>query len=341
MLWRLRLVIETMSNRFLFFYKRWLKKKNTLLNAKNITFICGFHGKSGGAQAIASIASMLSNKYNICFLSYPSSHFNRLLCDQVSLITKLNFSHELFICDLSTDITILSTLKAHNKKIIISIHGLKDSSHRLSITHVEQALKLADKIHFVSEVQQDSYKLPENKYFIIPNMTIPVTKTKQTNNIGSVGNLNDIRKGAEDTIRLGLVSNAENIHLWSKESSKHNSKRIVCHSWENNKTKIYNSFDILVFMSLSETFGLVVIEAMSAGIPCVLSGLKVFEQFEHCPGVILIDPKNKTLGAKHINYLLENKNTLAEKMKQYYRKHYSPRIILTQWISIIDNLYNQ
>jgi glycosyltransferase involved in cell wall biosynthesis len=52
---------------------------------------------------------------------------------------------------------------------------------------------------------------------------------------------------------------------------------------------IYNTFDVLINLSKQETFGMVVIEAMSAGLPCLLSSIPAFEQFRGCRGVRFID----------------------------------------------------
>lgn len=339
--WRLRKLAVKIKS-FVYFYSahtRGLIQDKSRSN--QITFICGFHGDSGGPQAIANIANLLSEQYQVAFISKPVSSYNTRLVKKIQIRSKIDNNCPIYITDLSIDIKTMSQLKKRKKKIIITIHGFKNKSHQLSQDHIEEALKLADMVHFVSDIQQSSYKLPTDKYFIIPNTSNPILKTKLTNNIGSVGNLNDSDKGVEQTISIGLKSNAEKIHLWFKDRDPNmDSNRIICHDIERNKQKIYDSFDILVFMSKSETFGMVVIEAMSAGIPCVLSPLDVFKQFSNCPGIIILKDRNSNFAAKVINDLLLKKSDLREPMKKYFLENYAGDAILKMWENNIESIMN-
>ena len=91
-----------------------------------ITFACGFHGKSGGSQAIASIANLLSASYNVSFASFPTSHVNTLLKKSVGICSRLPSNSDLYICDLSISIETLLSIKRQEKPVIVSIHGFKD-----------------------------------------------------------------------------------------------------------------------------------------------------------------------------------------------------------------------
>ena len=77
-------------------------------------------------------------------------------------------------------------------------------------------------------------------------------------------------------MRIALKSNADCIHLWSLEEDRWNNPRVKVHSWESDKDKIYDSFDVLVFMSLEETFGMVVIEAADPGAIAALLDEKAY-----------------------------------------------------------------
>ena len=298
---------------------------------KTIAFACGFHGKSGGSQAIANIANLLSTSCNVIFTSVPTSHVNTLLNRAVSICRRLPVDSDLYICDLSVSIETLLSIKRQEKPVIVSIHGFKDRLHRLSQDHIEKVLSLVDKVHFVSPVQQRSYLLPVEKYFVIPNFCKPVVKTKATNNIGSVGNLDSPRKGAATTVAIGLASNAKEIHLWSTSKDNWNSSRVKRHDWESDKRKIFDSFDVLVFMSELETFGLVVIEAMSAGIPCVLSSLDVFEQFSNCPGIAVHSPNDINACVASTNQFLLQKDDLSNPMRLHFEENYSAKSVVSLW----------
>jgi glycosyltransferase involved in cell wall biosynthesis len=65
--------------------------------------------------------------------------------------------------------------------------------------------------------------------------------------------------------------------------------RLKINGWSNDFKTIYGSFDVLIFPSRFETFGLVVFEAISAGKVCVLSDIPVFrELFEEYNNVYFL-----------------------------------------------------
>ena len=211
---------------------------------------------------------------------------------------------DIYFFDLSADANKVKKIKSTNKLVILTIHGLRNALHNLHSQHIDEMLSLADKVHFVGQVQQDSYQLPREDYFIIPNSASPVTKNQITNNIGVVGNLDSPKKNAALSIEIGLSSNCDKIHLWSTNKSFSLNSRVVHHEWENNRNVIFNSFDVLVFLSQQETFGLVVAEALSAGIPCVLSSIDAFAPFKDCPGVVMLKDDEMHTAHLHINRLL-------------------------------------
>lgn len=302
----------------------------------DICFLCGFHGESGGTQAISCLANMLAKKYDVFFVSKPTSNYNNYLSLKVKISNKIPKKSLLYIVDLSINPFILKKIKSDSNKIVVTIHGFRYSSHSLDQKHINTVLTYSDMIHFVSSVQQESYQLDAGRYIVIPNSCRQIDKKIFTNNIGSVGHLNLKMKGADQTIGVGLLSDAENIHLWFCDSVDDKSGRVICHSFEKNKSKIYNSFDVLVFMSENETFGLVVIEALSAGIPCVLPPLPAFEQFRECPGVVILPERDFQLGAQVVNSLLRDKKMLQPLIKKYFVSHYSEQAVMKQWLVLLQ-----
>ena len=319
-----------------YYYYRNISLTHQKKNSETIVFNCGFHGKTGGAIAIANIANILSAKFNIEFVSFPASNYNRLLVDSVKIIEKSDMQADIFLCDVSCNHKIFQTLKNKQKKIIISCHGLPTTSHGLDNDYVNASLQYADLIHFVSKYQQESFSLPSKKNVIIPNVSAKIKKTINTNSVGVVGNLQEKLKNVQESIDIALESNADQIHLWGTDNSQHNCPKIITHPWENDKEKIYNSFDVLVFMSKIETFGLVVAEAMSAGIPCLLSDIPPFKDFALCPGVKIIDQQKRKEAPQILNNLLCNKTELKEKIINYWQENYSDTVILEQWRQLMS-----
>ena len=306
-----------------------------------ITFVCGFHGETGGAFAIANIANLLAKNYNVRFVSFPFSNYNKALDNMVSIVRAPSFDSDLFICDVSCDHEFLESLRSKNKKVIVSCHGFLNDSHGLLPERVSKSLALADKVHFVSKVQQDSFNLPDGKFDIIPNTTKKIRKTIFTRNVGTVGSLDNPRKNAEVTVAIALKSKAELIHLWSAKNDKWKHAKVIVHPWEGNRNKIYDSFDVLVFMSQVETFGLVVIEAMSAGIPCLLSDIPAFEVFRDCPGVYIVDSSKTNEATKLLDEILRNKENLRHPIASYFDQVFSEKQILKKWVTSISNLMEQ
>ena len=146
------------------------------------------------------------------------------------------------------------------------------------------------------------------------------------------------RKNVEATVRIGLASNANLIQLWGTDNDLWNNPRVSVHPFETNRETIYNSFDCLVFLSKQETFGLVVIEAMSAGIPCVLSKLPAFEHFYKSPGIVFIEPNNTEAGANAVNELLNARQELAEPLRNFYKNNFSNTAVAEVWDELLAKL---
>ena len=91
-------------------------------------------------------------------------------------------------------------------------------------------------------------------------------------------------------------------------------------------------------MSESETFGLVVIKAKSAGIPCVLSSIPAFKQFRECPGVILVEDISDKKPSEFLNELLLRKDNLKVSIVEYFEQKYSEAAVSEQWYEFISEL---
>lgn len=341
MYWQLKNKAEDLKLAFLYFKRKILLRKKIRKDSINILFIVGYTGKSGGNIAISSIANLLAEieSFEVKAIFSPTSYLNVLLSKKIGITNSISNDVDILITDLSADPKLYSNFPAN--KIITSIHGFKDILHGLQQSHIDNVLSVGQHIHFVSEIQQDSYKLDIGRYFVIPNTTNKIFKSNHTYNIGCVGNLDERRKRAKITIIAGQASNAKEIHLWSTSNQEFQTDKVHLHDWEKDKEKIFNSFDVLVFLSEFETFGLVVIEAMSAGIPCVLSDIPAFRQFSNCEGVVIHDFNDIKGIEKSINKLLAEKESLKPHLISFYDKNYSLEHCKKQWhetiLRIIDS----
>jgi len=293
---------------------------------------------SGPIFSIPDIANALAKQnYNVEFISHPTSNYNPQLSRSVRIVKEPDLNSDVFIVDVSCDHIFVRAVKKLGKQVITTVHGKLKSGHQLNPDYVKVSVELASVVRFVSPTQQESFQLPADKYVVIPNMAEPVFKSQLTQNIGTVGNLSDPRKNAHLTVRLGKESNASSIYLWGagNEFSSANDK-VISKDWESNKKRIFDSFDVLVFLSSDENCPKVVLEALSCGIPCVLSDISAHKEFGRCEGVKLLNLDDLSQGVEAINYLLSEKEYLKDQIKEFWRANYSEFHFQNNWKKLIQ-----
>jgi glycosyltransferase involved in cell wall biosynthesis len=305
-----------------------------------VTIACGFHGKSGGVTAIANLANMLSSHYAVDFVTNPTSSYNSLFQRSVRMVDRPATDAPVMVCDVACDEEIIRSAKARDQTVIVTCHALANALHGFTPDYVRTKLLSADLVHFVSQIQQDSFNLADGKFRVIPNFTRPIRKTTITHSVGVVGRLTDTVKNTGEAIDVALRSEADCIHLWGGAGDPWFSRhpRVRSHRWTSNKERIYNTFDVLINLSKQETFGMVVIEAMSAGLPCLLSSIPAFEQFRGCPGVRFVDDTTSEQAPQIVNDLLRSKNTLKDDIIVFWNTNFSEIAVSDKWIHAIEEI---
>ncbi len=92
-------------------------------------------------------------------------------------------------------------------------------------------------------------------------------------------------------------------------------KRIIFQGFMPDVEKAYSAFDVFVLPSVYETFGLVVLEAMTAGVPVVASATGgVVEILEDKHNGFLVPPRDKKALAAGVVNLIEHRETMAGPM---------------------------
>lgn len=142
--------------------------------------------------------------------------------------------------------------------------------------------------------------------------------------------------------KLDIFGQADPAKEFIKKAERKRLKNIHFHTPVKNIQKEYLESSLLVLPSRSEGFGMVLIEAMECGVPCVAfdcpSG----------PGDIikdgedgfLIKPNDLKAFEEKLQLLMENKE-LRKKMGKAARenvKRYSPEAIITQWDKLFKKL---
>ena len=322
------------------------RKKSDL----QISFYCNYHQITGSTVAISCIANHISRKHHVDAFIKPLSGYSRLL----DLSVAQHFSADklagnpIFV-DIEQENKVVNDLIADNRKVILSCHAFPATLHSVAETVLRKNLELATYIHFVSDFQRSEFirYFPdinmESKSFVIPNYTRKSTKQYATGNIGIIGHLNRDVKNAIKGIQLGQQSNARLVQCWGSDTvagldDPATYTKLRINGWSNNILKVHKSFDVLISASQSETFGLVVVEALSAGIPCLISDIPVFrELFSNCKGVIFMTGDDPT-DIQSINHLLDQASTLNRSIIEFWESHFSNEIISTTWFNRLSQI---
>lgn len=323
-------------------------KKN---NALDISIFCNYHEHTTGATvAIACIANSLVKQHNIDAFIKPHSGFT----NQFKLKIKQYWSADslkgqIVFVDIEQKSATIENLINTGKTVILTCHAFPLSLHGVAQPDLINNLSLCSHIHFVSDYQRSEFirQYPDidikTKSFVIPNFTRQSHKENMTSNIGMIGHLGRADKNALRGIQLAQQSNAQTIQCWGSFevydlNDPSSISKLQLNGWSNNLIKMHKSFDVLLSSSQFETFGLVVVEAMSAGIPCVLSDIPVYrELYSDCKGVIFLSgDEQKDIEA--INQLLENKDILKSDIINFWRERFSNETVESKWIEKITAL---
>jgi glycosyltransferase involved in cell wall biosynthesis len=320
-------------------------------NVINISFLCNYQEHTTGSTvAIACIANRLSKTHNVDAFIKPYSGYT----SQFSLSVKQYFSADLIkgsiiFVDIEQNSATIENLLGNDKTVVLTCHAFPLHLHGVPQHKLIKNLTLTSYIHFVSEHQRSTFihHYPdidiEDKSFVIPNYTRQSVKESVTSNIGIVGYLNRREKNALLGIQLAQQSNVDSIQCWGSEEiygidDPLSFSKLCINGWTDNITKIHNSFDILLSTSQFETFGLVVVEALSAGIPCILSDIPVYrELYSDCKGVAFLSgDNNKDIDT--INLLLEHKAILKPDIINFWHERFSNETVESKWYKKITSL---
>lgn len=322
--WKVRNAFIILENRRHFLLSK-ISKIRKKENAE-ISFYCESHAITGASVAIASIANLLSKHWPIEFIASARSSYNQLLAPTILRSRTVSETSKILIIDGQTSLEKINEFRRNGKFVIISAHGILQENIKFKKANA------ASLVHFVSTAQFQNIAEPPKNHFIIPNFCKKIRKTKSTSNVGIVGRVRDPKKNVATALSAALNSRAKEIHVWGDTTKIIDNSRVVQHGWSYSKERIYDSFDVLVSMSAEESFGLTVIEALSAGIPCVLSSIPAHQNFSDCPGVRIVSPCDSAAITEAIDELLSKK----ERTKEEAIRHWIERYSENEWIEKIS-----
>lgn len=246
---------------------------------------------------------------------------------------------------------------AYNNIIKIATEHNFHNNDKKYITKVIDSIRDFDYFVVVSDNLRKFYenKIGKTKCIYIPNVidSLPDKRSKLTNkNIITIGRLSP-EKGQKDLIDVFKIVNKElpktklfmvgdgplkkELENYTKELKLTN--KIIFTGFLGNKEKEKYILDSSIFIlpSYTESFGLVLIEVMSYGLPCIAfdssDGAK--ELLKNNVGILVKD-RNKEKMAEEIIKELKNKNGSEHSEKGYkYCQKYLLDNVKKEWINIL------
>ena len=304
-----------------------------------VQFIVGYEGISGGSEAIANIANNLCRDFNVFVAIGPLSNFNLWLSLKVRRGIK-NGEIDFLIIDRSAGLKEVELVANRAKVIICSVHGFNRTAHGIKQDFANINIKYADVVHFVSEHQRADFEGEYKQSVVIPNHCSALADRSGPFDIGMVGMFDNPAKNLE--LMIAEIEKLANVRaiIWGRLTKEIVSNKVHFSGYSTNKDKVFSSFKVLLSLSLNETFGMVVIQAISAGKPCVLSSIDAHKMYEKCPGVFLVDPSNseQIMVALRAAITMSGNSESKQKIKDYWQTLYNENSVKMQWLSFLSRI---
>lgn len=310
---------------------------------KKIHFLCGFHGMSGGPEAIASIANLLSTGHQVSMTLDPTSPFNYWLNERIERKRETPLDADIYVCDRQADLGLVGKLRQAGKPVIATIHGMPDFLHGIDQGVANSIFELATHVHFVGLHQAQAFEGIVGKFSVIPNATPDIWQVSKgaslrEYSVGMVGFFDREDKNLNGNLCAALGSKARQIHIWGPNSVACRDSRIVNHGWSQDKTGIFSSFDVFISLSRKETFGMVVAQALSCGKPCILSDIPAHRAYSLCPGVHLVDEGDTEQAEKLIDAAFDQATDNHGAIRKFWEDRFSDRVVESQWNELVRSL---
>lgn len=243
--------------------------------------------------------------------------------------------------------------------------GWEHNHHHNNIKYAIDVVRSSKKLNYFVLVSKDLYKFYNQKLIdypckciYIPNIldSIPLHLSKlEEKRLISVGRLSK-EKGHMDLLRIyNILQNThkdwtldiigdgperENLEEYIKSQKLEN--KVILHGFQNKDyiDRILNKSSIYLMTSFTESFGIVLIEAMSHGLPCIAfsSAEGARELIDSGSNGYLIKNRNKKVYIEKVKDLMDDIEIRKRigKMGRKSIKKYSGKEVVNSWIDIIE-----
>lgn len=104
--------------------------------------------------------------------------------------------------------------------------------------------------------------------------------------------------------------------------------------------KIYNDYKLLIFPSRFEGMSIVVLEAMSCGLPVVISNVGIGPELKRELPEFVVESYDSNEYLRKIDCIEKNYSKYSKLARQYIEKYHSYEHFKFQWLSLIERLKN-
>jgi hypothetical protein len=342
--WRARKLIENLVSACHYFANRQANRRARPRQQKlKILFCVPFYGYTGGAFAVLSAANLLSDSCDVSFLTHASNVMNRYVSRGVRMVDTVGGPYDLCVMECGVSQAAIAQAKRSGAGIIMTMHGAPDTedgsrNHGYSDGQIADTLQVVDSIQYVSDVQRPFLEAISGiHYRKIPNYVLPVPKTQRSRAVGLVCDTTLPHKNVDAGIAAAQLSSASRIEVWGKYQDRRSEGRIRWNGFSSDKKRIYDSFDVLVHLSRLENQPLVILEAISAGVPCVLAPLPAYDNFRGVEGIYFADGHAGAV-AEAIDRALNCPQDIRDGLVRFWNAHYSPAAVLAQWTRYLTDV---
>ncbi|GAB5415412.1 MAG: hypothetical protein Cons2KO_30150 [Congregibacter sp.] len=202
----------------------------------------------------------------------------------------------------------------------------------------------SDYVHFVSEPQAEDFAGLSLVYRVIPNSFVGFEQhggetQPLAADVGMVGYFDRPAKNLRgmQTVMHSLPD-LKAVVWGSLPVDFTGDPQLLLKGFSTDKWRIFSSFRVFLSLSEDETFGMVVIQAMSAGLPCVLSNIPAFQEYRECPGVYLVEPDNTAQITQAVKAALQTTPERSAEIVKFWRSRYSPAAVRDMWLDYIHEI---
>ncbi len=341
--WRLQKSADDVRSAFCY-YRNTLARPAPRAARPKVQFLIPYYGYTGASAAMLSIAGLLADDCEVYFRSHPTNVMNQFVPAGVRIVPGIVDGVDICVLESGEDIGLVRALVARGVRIIASMHGGPPTAdglknHGYDDTRIADVTALASSIHYIDDSQRDFVeRYREIHHRKIANCVEGIRKTTRTRCAGIVGDTTLARKNVAGSLAAAERSRADRVHVWGKHAGQASTPRVQWHGFSRDKAAIFNSFDVLVHLSRLEVQPLVVLEALSAGIPCVLSDIPCFQSLLGMEGVWLVDADDVAGAAAAVDAALVVGEGVRDGLVRYWEAHHAPAAVRRQWVEYVGEV---